>query len=524
MRIILCFILLFGTIQVYGQDTIYYDTLIKSAAGDHYRATYTSRVTGIKDTIKLKQRTWDFYDRFGNLVKRATYKVDEAQLISLYHGEAIYFDEYGDTVLVREYKNNEAVKSTAFQEVVILEGISLINVVKQYGEFVVFEHLDRFKESKIQTEYVNLRGNNELSYYLPEEERLKSEHLLDTALYWPNDERNYVQNPMFENHPRLAESKASFGKKEMEHWQAASPTPDFFLSEDCKSGTGCIGFRVYSLVKDIEYIQNQLGGKLKKDSLYCFSMYVKLANQCGYTSNGLGVHFSKKPVEDVQEVIKSQPNLLLNENYLPYKTKWMLLQCQYRAEGGEKYLTIGSFKKLSDIALTKVNGYATEAYYIIDDVSLVPISDTSECKCNLDKKPVESGLKFYDTLITDKGWEPDVSVGESFVLENVYFDNDKFDLLPESLASLRRLLKWLEENETVRIEIGGHTSSIGDRKHNIELSTNRAKSVRSFLVLNGISRDRLEIRGYGPDYPIDTNDTPEGQAKNRRVEVEVLSK
>lgn len=116
--------------------------------------------------------------------------------------------------------------------------------------------------------------------------------------------------------------------------------------------------------------------------------------------------------------------------------------------------------------------------------------------------------------------EPEV--GKRFVLENVYFENDRYDLLPESLESLNRLLKWLKSNENIHIEIAGHTSSVGSREHNVELSRKRAKAVRNFLVLYGIQKDRLEIRGYGPDYPIDTNETEEGQAKNRRVEIEIL--
>jgi len=236
----------------------------------------------------------------------------------------------------------------------------------------------------------------------------------------------------------------------------------------------------------------------------------------------LGIHFSKKPIQDINSIINQKPNLLLNENYLPYKTKWMLLQCRYKAKGGEKYATIGSFKHLNEIALTPVNGYAPEAYYIIDDVSLMPVIDSTLCKCNLETVPVQPELVFYDTITKDTGWIQVPTKDYKFVLENVYFNNGKYDVLPESRSSLRRLLNLLEKHPVMRIEISGHTSSIGNYEDNLVLSRNRARAVRNYLVLIGVTKNRLRITGKGPDQPIDTNDTEEGQARNRRVEVRII--
>ncbi|MBO6515245.1 MAG: hypothetical protein JJ975_01670, partial [Bacteroidia bacterium] len=302
MRVILVSFLLLCNVLVSAQDTLFYDTLIRNEAGEFLNIRYTSEITGIEEKLCLKRGVWDFYGAGGELYKRATYKALAKQQTSVLEGTTYYFDEEGDTVLIREYHNNTPVRDVAKREVVIIEGSVLLDVQKEYGEFVLFEHLDRHKSSRIQSEYSNLRASNELAYYLPTEERLKSEHLLDTAAFWPNHPRNHISNPMFEHHPRLQRSTASI-RDEVTGWEPASPTPDFYYSEDCKSGTGCLGFRVYSLVKDIEYLQNRLVKPLKKDSFYCFSLYVKLANQCGYTSNGLGIHFSKKPIKDLSEVI-----------------------------------------------------------------------------------------------------------------------------------------------------------------------------------------------------------------------------
>jgi outer membrane protein OmpA-like peptidoglycan-associated protein len=505
-----------------AQDTLFYDTLIRSQAGDFLIIKQESEITGLTDTFKLKNGTWDYYGKDGNLLKRARYRAIGGLQVFERQGVTTYYDLEGKPVLDRTYASDEVVEDKAYQQKIIIEGTAMLNIVEQYGELVVFEHLNRFRVPKIKTEYTNLRDKNELSYYLPTERRLASPHLLDTAQFWPNNTQNLIQNPMFEDHPKLPTSKASVNKDEVSHWEPVSPTPDFFLSEDCKSGTGCMGFRVYSLVKDIEYLQNKLVKPLKKDSVYCFSVYVKLANQCAYTSNGLGVHFSKKPIRDINEVIDSKPNLLLNESYLPYKTQWMLLQCSYKAKGGEKYATIGSFKQLNDIALTPVNGYAAEAYYIIDDVALIPVSDSNICACNMEAQPVQSKLQFYDTLRNDTGWTTRPEVGMKFVLENVYFNNDKHDLLPQSISSLNRLRKLLEQHPSMRIQIIGHTSSVGGYEHNVELSRKRAKQVRNYLIISGIDKSRLRSLGRGPDEPIADNATVEGQSLNRRVEIKIV--
>ena len=75
----------------------------------------------------------------------------------------------------------------------------------------------------------------------------------------------------------------------------------------------------------------------------------------------------------------------------------------------------------------------------------------------------------------------------------------------------------------MRIEIGGHTDSKGSDSYNLRLSENRAKAVYDYLILKGISEKRLQYKGYGKNKPIDTNDTEEGRANNRRVEFQILS-
>ncbi|HNW54124.1 MAG TPA: OmpA family protein [Bacteroidales bacterium] len=117
-----------------------------------------------------------------------------------------------------------------------------------------------------------------------------------------------------------------------------------------------------------------------------------------------------------------------------------------------------------------------------------------------------------------------VAIGEKVVLRNIFFDTDKYDLLPDSKAELGKLVLFLLNNPAMNIEIGGHTDQEGSDAHNITLSQNRAKAVYDYLVLNGIPPSRLTYKGYGESMPIDSNQTPDGRAKNRRTEFKVISK
>jgi outer membrane protein OmpA-like peptidoglycan-associated protein/tetratricopeptide (TPR) repeat protein len=117
-----------------------------------------------------------------------------------------------------------------------------------------------------------------------------------------------------------------------------------------------------------------------------------------------------------------------------------------------------------------------------------------------------------------------VAVGTKIVLRNIFFDFDKSTLKPESTNELQRLIKLLNDLPTMKIEIGGHTDSKGSDDYNLKLSASRAKTVVEYLTKAGISADRLKSAGYGEAQPIETNDTDEGRALNRRTEFTILSK
>lgn len=117
-----------------------------------------------------------------------------------------------------------------------------------------------------------------------------------------------------------------------------------------------------------------------------------------------------------------------------------------------------------------------------------------------------------------------IDVGAKMVLNNIFFETNKATIKPESETELERVAQLLKENPTIRLEISGHTDNVGSYRANQKLSEARAKSVVDYLVSKGVESSRLEYKGYAFNEPIADNNTPEGRAKNRRVEFKVLSK
>ena len=91
-----------------------------------------------------------------------------------------------------------------------------------------------------------------------------------------------------------------------------------------------------------------------------------------------------------------------------------------------------------------------------------------------------------------------------------------------NIESIRTIFDMLQKDKHIQLLIEGHTSSEGGAEYNLELSKRRAESIRSYLIGEGIAVERLEIIGYGDTRPLQSNDTAQGRAKNRRVEFKRL--
>lgn len=121
--------------------------------------------------------------------------------------------------------------------------------------------------------------------------------------------------------------------------------------------------------------------------------------------------------------------------------------------------------------------------------------------------------------------EPELppATAKKIVLRGVNFDFDKELIRPDSRPLLNAAVRILRENPDVRITIEGHTDSLGSEAYNEALSIRRAEAVYLYLVEGGIDRNRMQVIGYGESRPLTTNETVEGRAENRRVELRVVA-
>jgi OOP family OmpA-OmpF porin len=115
-----------------------------------------------------------------------------------------------------------------------------------------------------------------------------------------------------------------------------------------------------------------------------------------------------------------------------------------------------------------------------------------------------------------------IQIGESVKLENVHFKQGVPELLPEAYPVLNNLVKMLNDNKSMEIELSGHTDNQGDPKLNLKLSEDRVKLIENYLISKGISSKRVTGKGYGGTQPIAPNDKEETRKLNRRVDFKVV--
>ncbi|MGF2413394.1 MAG: OmpA family protein, partial [Ferruginibacter sp.] len=113
--------------------------------------------------------------------------------------------------------------------------------------------------------------------------------------------------------------------------------------------------------------------------------------------------------------------------------------------------------------------------------------------------------------------------GASVILKNIFFDSKQFDLKPESISELDKIVLLLNDNPKLKIQISGHTDNVGLAKNNLLLSNNRAKAVVTYLLSKGIVIARVTYKGFGAAIPVADNNTDAGKALNRRTELSVIS-
>ncbi len=130
----------------------------------------------------------------------------------------------------------------------------------------------------------------------------------------------------------------------------------------------------------------------------------------------------------------------------------------------------------------------------------------------------QTDTTFNVPILLDKA-----TLNKTFVLENIYYDLDKYNIRPDAAIELDKLVAILQDNPTLKIELGSHTDARASDAYNQKLSQNRAKSAVEYIVSKGIAADRMTYKGYGETVLIVKNaKTEEEHQRNRRTEFKIL--
>lgn len=213
----------------------------------------------------------------------------------------------------------------------------------------------------------------------------------------------------------------------------------------------------------------------------------------------------------------------LPKDVRPYKTLWVTGQVFDKKTSKGLPSTVELTDMASKQLIAKVQTDENGNYFIT-----LPMGKDYDFNVN------RKGYLFYSDNFLMSGHSPDstyqkniplqaIEKDASVVLKNIFFDNNKFEIKPASQVELDNLVKLLNENPTLKIEIGGHTDNVGKPADNLLLSNNRAKAVVDYLVSKNIAAARLTAKGFGSTKPVADNKTEDGKAQNRRTEMKVIS-
>lgn len=322
----------------------------------------------------------------------------------------------------------------------------------------------------------------------------KGKHYTDVMKYWSS---------------ATAASPDVFGPKVRvpSHWASKG-----FGEQAPHTGESMSGITVYGCTEGKphcrEYIQIQLLEPLVINQKYYAEFWVSHLPR-SLKVNNLGMYFSNEKLnENTDGTLNFKPQIVTAEVISAPDHRWVKISGRFQATKEAEYLIIGNF---SPDSLTNTRSPGANAlnygYYYIDDILL-----------KKEKPILEVPIKENDLCCIT------IEEGKIIQLQHIYFDHDKAEFLPRSYTELNKLLKIMQENPSMIIEIRGHTDSIGEDDYNVYLSRKRAKAVVGFLNENGIDKSRTRYAGYGDSTPIANNSNTKGRQLNRRVEFLVVRK
>jgi len=224
------------------------------------------------------------------------------------------------------------------------------------------------------------------------------------------------------------------------------------------------------------------------------------------------IHYEVPSTRSPLEVFRNYQQALARSGFQTLFTCTGGDQC-----GGGTVGTVGwcagcSPRQLSS-KLPRPEGDAYVSVHLEQDNAGTPISVQVDV---IESKPMESGL----VVVNAEALAGEITRTGHASVYGIHFDTGKTEVKPESEATLKEIAKLLQQNPQLKLYVVGHTDNVGALAANTELSQRRAEAVLKVLTGKfGISAARLQAAGDGPTAPVASNDTEEGRAKNRRVEL-----
>ncbi len=292
--------------------------------------------------------------------------------------------------------------------------------------------------------------------------------------------------------------------------------------EEAEEGCCYAGIMAYSYKEKFPrtYLQGQLKQHLEKDQFYCVSFNVSLADLSKYAVNGIGAHFSKFPLEPkkinqnkVVPQVMHYANKVYEDQYY-----WEDVCAMIKAEGSEKYITIGNFEIQDSILYKKMKKsrqftqpQTFDSYYYIENISVVKTDSSSKCKCK--SLRTKDQVKKVEVLYT-KDESGNLEDNPELIIEQMFIPFNPKSKLLNSSTKLKadKIAKILAEKPGVKLKISGHTDKIEQKlmdKIKTDLGLQRAEAVKKYLISKGVKADQISIESLKDTQSTYTKDLKE---------------
>jgi len=224
------------------------------------------------------------------------------------------------------------------------------------------------------------------------------------------------------------------------------------------------------------------------------------------------IHYDVPETRSPVEVFRNYQQALARSGFQTLFSCTSGEQCGGGAVGTVGWCAGCSPRQLS-AKLPRPEGDVYVSIHIEQDNPTTPVSVQLDV---IEVKSMESGL----VTVNAESLAGDITRTGHASIYGIHFDTGKADVKPESEATLKEIAKLLQKNAQLKLYVVGHTDNVGTLAANTELSQRRAEAVLKILTSKfGVAASRLQAAGDGPTAPVASNDSEEGRAKNRRVEL-----